>query len=309
VLVWDPLPRSAGDAPALVLGQPDMSSVEQNQGGLSARSLYFPWNLHTDGTRLFVADYYNHRLLIWNSLPTASHQPADLVLGQPDMQTGAPNQGGLSARSLNGPNGVFSDGTRLFVSDAENHRVLIWSQLPTANHQPADLVLGQPNMTSNTQNQGGLSARSLSYPIGLASDGTRLYLAENNGRVLIWNQIPTMNQQPADLVLGQPSMTVRTTGPVSARGPFLPVSVHVHRGRLYVVDVDNHRVLYWNAPPTMNEQPADGVIGQPDAENSLANNGGLGPHRLHWPGYVWASTDTLYIAEWGNNRLLARPIP
>jgi len=32
------------------------------------------------------------------------------------------------------------------VADTQNNRVLIWNSIPTQNNQPADLVLGQPNL-------------------------------------------------------------------------------------------------------------------------------------------------------------------
>ena len=50
---------------------------------------------------------------------------------------------------MKGPSGLYSDGTRLFVADKLNNRVLIWNAWPTANGQAADVVLGQAAMTSN----------------------------------------------------------------------------------------------------------------------------------------------------------------
>ena len=39
---------------------------------------------------------------------------------------------------------VSSDGVRLFVTDLGFNRVLIWNSIPTANHAPADVVVGRP---------------------------------------------------------------------------------------------------------------------------------------------------------------------
>ena len=86
--------------------------------------------------------------MIWNSIPTADQTPANVVLGQPDTTSGAANNGGLSATSMDCPEGVFSDGTRLYVADGSNNRVLIWNSVPTANEVPANVVLGVANMTS-----------------------------------------------------------------------------------------------------------------------------------------------------------------
>ena len=193
-----------------VLGQTDTMSQISIASGLRNPSQGF-----SDGTRFYVADNDNHRVLIWNTIPTTTDTPPNIALGQPNLNSNTPNNGGPSAQSLLYPSSVFSDATRLYVTDESNHRVLIWNAIPTTSGASANVVLGQPNMTSNTDNNGGLSAESLFYPYYGYSDGTRLFIADsNNYRVLIWNAIPTTNQAPANLVLGQPDMTTNTyTGP------------------------------------------------------------------------------------------------
>jgi uncharacterized protein (TIGR03437 family) len=78
-----------------------------------------------DGHRLFVGDAALHRVLIWNSLPTSGAQPADAVLGQPDMNSSGdrvPGPGRIAR-----PSALVSDGKNLFVGDAAAHRVLVFS--------------------------------------------------------------------------------------------------------------------------------------------------------------------------------------
>ena len=62
---------------------------------------------------------------------------------------------------------MASDGTRLYVGDYNNQRVLIWNTISAATG--ANLVLGQPNMTSNTNF--GATASSFFNPGGVATDG------------------------------------------------------------------------------------------------------------------------------------------
>ena len=50
-----------------------------------------PTSVTTDGTRLFVSDLGFNRVLIWNTIPTANGQAADVVVGQPDMVSSIPN--------------------------------------------------------------------------------------------------------------------------------------------------------------------------------------------------------------------------
>jgi hypothetical protein len=313
VLIWSSPPLSPSEGASLVLGQPDFTSFGQFGGTASARSLCGPWNVHSDGTRLAVGEQCGRRVVLWNALPTGNHQPADLAVGQPNMTTSTVNTGGLSASSLAGRPQPHLDGQRLFVADAVNHRVLIWNAVPTASGTPANVVLGQPGMTTAVANNGGVSARSLSGPGFVYTSGGKLFVADSgNNRVLIWNAIPAANQAPADIVIGQPDMATASAAasPASARSLSGPRAVHVDAaGRLYVVDTGNNRILYYNAVPTQNQVAADGVIGQPDLNQGLANNGGLTAYRLQSPAGLFATADRVYITDGGNHRLVVLPRP
>ncbi|HOQ46211.1 MAG TPA: hypothetical protein PK157_12900 [Bryobacteraceae bacterium] len=243
ILIWNSIPTT-NNAPAdIVIGQPDFNSTAPNAGTgdsrvPSPRSLRSPQGVWIQDGRLFVADTLNKRVLIWNSFPTENFQPADVVLGQPDFYTAIEPDIQASAKTLLDPVSVTSDGVRLFVSDLGHHRVLIWNSIPTTNQQPADVVVGQPNMTSAVANyshtfkvdetgkiiertkvlcdpDGGKDdnglptyparcAATLEYPRFALSDGTRLFIADGgNDRILVFNRIPTTNGEAADVVLGQ----------------------------------------------------------------------------------------------------------
>lgn len=214
------IPPNSGRCPicvgsaALVLGQPDFTTTDKNPA--SATTMLQPTAVATDGTRLVVADTNFNRVLIWNTIPSSNDQPADLVLGQPDMTTTAQlgrDGSGVpisNAKSFRGPQGVWIQGNRLFVADTQNHRIMIWNAFPTQNGQAADMVLGFPDLTTNKE---GLipdpSPSSLLNPACVTSDGTRLFVCDlGNNRVLIWNDINALaNNKAADVVIGQPDFT------------------------------------------------------------------------------------------------------
>jgi uncharacterized protein (TIGR03437 family) len=192
---------------SLVLGQPDFTAVTNpytTQSGFRN-----PTGIASDGHILVLADTDNNRVLIWNAIPTTIDQPADIALGQSTFTTSGI---GLNSSSLRGPQGVWVQGTQLFVADTDNSRVLIWNTIPTSNDQPADLVLGEPNFTTAppaTTSNLPATASNLFDPVSVTSDGQRLFVTDlGNNRVLIWNSIPTQNGQAADVVVGQPNMTV-----------------------------------------------------------------------------------------------------
>ena len=70
----------------------------------NASNMHWPSTVYSDGERLFVADTRNNRILIWNSIPTQTNQPADIVVGQQDFTS---IYSGNGPDKLNWPVGVF----------------------------------------------------------------------------------------------------------------------------------------------------------------------------------------------------------
>lgn len=211
VLIWNTIPTTNNTPADIVLGQQDFFHCAQNDtnnDGIadtpSASTLSYPAGVWSDGTRVAVLDNSNSRVLIWNTFPTSNAQPADIVLGQSDFAHNTENddnQDNLidaspSERTLNDPyNGIFSNGTQLFIADSDNNRVLIWNTFPTSNFQAADIVLGQSDFVNNEvndDNQDGLpdlssSARTLDGPTGIFQVGNKLVVADTeNNRYLIY---------------------------------------------------------------------------------------------------------------------------
>lgn len=302
VLGFDRDPDIDGPVASFVIGQNDFTSAAT---GATDHNLAEPTDVAVDGGRLFVADRENNRVLIWNTLP-ASNARADVVVGQPDFTSSA---SGLSASALYHPERVTAVGGRLFVADKGNNRILIWNAIPTGNGAPADLVIGQPDFTSNTP---GLSAADLNVPDGLWTDGTRLVVSdEGNNRVMIWNTIPSSNHAPADLVLGAPDVGTAGSGAATAT-TLTPGGIASDGSTLFVADAPNHRVLMFAPFPTRNGVAATAVLGQGDFTHSMyddANQDGQPDahptaRTFNAPIDVKVIGDRLFVADSGNNRIL-----
>jgi uncharacterized protein (TIGR03437 family) len=201
------------------------------------------------------------------------------VLGQPDFVTTTINNT-PTQNSLRNPQGVASDGVHLIVADTDDNRVLIWNTIPTTNNQNADVVIGQPNFTTNQLPGNTPNASSMRGPEGVWIQDGKLFVADTqNNRVLVFNHIPTTNGVAADLVLGAPNFTTfvnpditqQLTG-ATASTMLAPVSVTSDGTRLFVTDLGFNRVLIFNSIPTTNGAPADVALGQPDLVSSVANN-------------------------------------
>jgi hypothetical protein len=199
VMIWNALPTKSGVTADLVIGQADFTHCtgnDDNQDGTkdatpTARTVSGPIGVWSDGTHLWVADSSNNRVLVWNTFPTTSFAPADLILGQTSPTASAP---GLGPTSLSSPQMLTSNGTQLALDDTNNNRVLIWNTLPAANTAP-DVVLGQGDLThgtANDDNQDGTAdatptARTLSAPRGVMFTATSLVVTDaSNNRALIF---------------------------------------------------------------------------------------------------------------------------
>ena len=313
ILIYNSFPTSSNQSANIVIGQPDMTSNNgRRNSAVVPNGLYKPVGVCRVEDKLFVADQMNHRVLIYNSIPTSNFASADAVLGQPDLQSGtANNDGGVTARSLYQPTYICSDGTRLFVVDQNNNRVLIYNSIPTSAFAPADIVLGQPDMNSNAINEGGATptARSMYKPTYLWVSGGKLFVADSlNNRLLIYNSIPTVSNTPADVVIGQPDMThnlVNQGGSCGANTISMHGFPYSDGSRLFVADWGNHRVLVFDKIPETNNASASMVIGQPDMTSNSANQGGaVGSNTLNNPSSAILSGGNLFIADYGNNRVL-----
>ena len=106
---------------------------------------------------------------------------ASVVIGQQNFTSNTANdgQGSINKYGLSWPFGVYSDGTRLFVSDNVNNRVLIYNHIPISNHASADVVIGQQDFTHGDINQGGSAeANTLRVPAGILTIGNKLLISD-----------------------------------------------------------------------------------------------------------------------------------
>lgn len=218
------------------------------------------------------------------------------------------------ANTLFGPRGVAlaPGGGPVAVADTGHHRLLIWKRAPDVDDAPADIVIGQPDFGSEGRNaKGEVGASTLNVPTGIVMSGDVLVVADAwNHRVLIWHGLPTRNNQAADVVLGQETFAASQAnrGGDAARADTLNwcYGVGLVNGSLFVSDTGNRRVLFWNSIPASNGAPADLVLGQDDFTNR-DENGGHSPDAcsMRWPHAVAVLGTSLFVADAGNNRVMA----
>ena len=255
VLIYNQIPATNGAAADMVLGAPNFTSfvqpdLTQQSTSATASNMLNPVSVTSDGVRLYVTDLGYNRVLIWNSIPTSNGAAADLVVGQPDMNSsiannafsgkpatsstdttnketpvlcsvssgtdpaGNPTYPPSCSATLNFPRFALSDGTRLFLADGGNDRVLVFKQVPNTNGQSADFVLGQ--IGANVD-QASDASDSLRTPMSLAWDGTNLYVSDTfNRRITVYSA--GVNAIPYQGVRNAASLNIYALGNVALSG-------------------------------------------------------------------------------------------
>ncbi len=331
------------------LNRTDLLNLQIGPGAQNpnAVSLRFPMGLAVDGlNNLYVADQANNRVQEFNEFGSPGNKVANGAGGQIDRAHNGANY--VDAVGEHSPGGIAIDATsqpahrHLYVADSVNNRVLGWRDVTAfVAAQPADVVLGQPDLFSSKCNNGaaagdvgGLGADSLCGPARMAVDRQgNLYVADSgNNRVLVYNTPFDASSgelgagdATADFVYGQGGgFTTRTCNPSGANATTLcnPSAVAIDGATdIYIADAGNNRVLEFakaGTPPTASDaiasrsygqggvsdfsdtQCADGVAGDPSASN----------HAMCIPGGVAidASGD-LFVADTGNNRVIEIDTP
>lgn len=199
------------------------------------------------------------------------------------------------------------------VSDYGQNRVLVYhsSLGPGAD---ADIVLGQSGFGTfgsplNSCNRGTtVAANSLCNPISVFWDSSgNLWVADmSNNRVLRYNAGFSSGAN-ASVVLGQPDMTTTSAGTTQAKMHAPHEVSQLSGGGILVADTRNDRVLVFTGALSsgMNASKVIGQFSYTGGEGALSSNG-LYCDRLFEPKglSVDTSTDTIYVADSGNMRVL-----
>jgi uncharacterized protein (TIGR03437 family) len=320
--------------PTRAIGQ--LNLVNGSANLVEGREFNSPLGIALDTTltppALYVADTFNNRVLGFrNAKSFTNGQKADIVIGQIDFLSAAPQGPGVTGGRTTGtyvPTGLAVDGKgNLFVVDSGNNRILRFPAPFSQTAQFPDLVIGQLSFSTNGANAGGPSEKTLNFLSGSSplaayisfdSSGNLWVADSGNNRVLRYPAASigagALSGPAADIVIGQidfASIAVSPNyGPTYLNGVQLPTGIAFdNEGRLYVGESASSvrgRILIYN-PPFATGMAATRLIGvvpstvtpQPPAISEQQ----LGVA----PGGLFVLNDGVSAADPTNNRILVFP--
>ncbi|HEX5430796.1 MAG TPA: hypothetical protein VFW83_02420 [Bryobacteraceae bacterium] len=263
-----------------VLGQIDFPYNSPNliegrevwfSGGSSGSAGGIVVDTNSNPPHLYIADTFNNRVLgfvdarkVGTDARSLLTQKADLVIGQPDLNTALPNyspsnQNPTEEQQPNStgfihPIGLLVDAAgNLYVADSGNGRVL---RFPAPFSQPAgqlpqaNLVLGQSTFTQTITDPSRATMRS---PFGLAqfSDGSIAVSDSVHNRILVFQKPAggdfTMGQQALVVVGQQDFLSTQAGSGLNQLNSPRHIATDTS-DRLYVADSNNGRMIVFSRP-------------------------------------------------------------
>jgi sugar lactone lactonase YvrE len=292
-----------------VFGQ--AGSFITHAGGLGANSLNGPQGVAVDASNnLFVADVGNNRALVFFSpvpMTEVSGPPgnfgdatADVAIGQPNLVSGACNQGGgatlttLCTAPFFGVGIAVDGGDNLYVADTKNDRALEYNGpfgYGLANNPTADLVF---------------EGNNLAQPSGVAVDANGNFYVSSESHNQVYEYTQPVALDTADLL--NLMIGPGAQNPNAATLQF-PMGLAIDAvNDLYVADQANNRVLEFNEGGSPGNKVANGAGGQIDLSHNAPNYvdavgedtpGGIAVDASSDPPYRH-----LYVADSKDNRVL-----
>lgn len=226
----------SGQAARAVLGQPSFSSHE---AGIAASAMTIQSGRLSVADQTGLVSVYDLSKIpgVQTELPRRASETCSLCGFSPVATVLQSVAAGSSTVSMSG--------NRLVAIDRRTHNILIWSDVTSASAS-----LG-PNVTLNVSDPGVLAVNDSTIidPVSVAVDGAKLFVGDAAlHRVLVWKALPTVPNQPADAVLGQPDFASREASDLPRANTISQPDALVSDGvNLFVGDSRDRRVLIFSA--------------------------------------------------------------
>ncbi len=246
-------------------------SSGSTDGTATSARFYFPKDIATDGTNLFIADSWNHtirKVVVSTGVVTTLAGSAGFS-GWTD--------GTATSATFHFPEGITTDGTNLFVADTQNSRIR--KIVITTGAVTTIAGTGSCGSTDGT----GSTAR-FCVPYGITTDGTNLYVADTANYTIRKIVIAT---GVVSTIAGTAGVSGSMDGIGSVARFLSPNGITNDGTNLYVADSVNNTIRKISARTTAPSS----------APSGLTSTVGDGQMTLSWSSVADATCYNLYCAE------------
>jgi sugar lactone lactonase YvrE len=277
------LDLTTGNADVTTLAGSGENGTSDGTG--SAARFANPEGITTDGTNLYVADSWNNTI---RKIVIATGAVTTLA-GSPYEGPGSADGIGSAAR-FQGPRGITTDGTNLYVADTFNKTI---RKIVIATGAVTTLAGSASDFPGFTDGIG--PAARFNVPYGITTDGVNLYVADSYNHTI--RKIVIATSAVTTLAGSAPSEGF-TDGTGAAARFSLPQGITTDGTNLYVADSGNNairKIVIATATVTTLAGAASGSSGSAD---------GIGPAaRFNGPQGITTDGTNLYVADSGNDTI------
>ncbi|MFZ4528229.1 MAG: hypothetical protein ACOYNW_07020 [Undibacterium curvum] len=204
------------------------ASTVGNTDGTGSTALFNnPWGITGDGVNLYVTDLGSHTI---RKIVIATGEVTTLV-GRAGLS--GSNDGYGVAALFKEPWGITTDKSSLYVTDSANQTI---RKITLATTEVTTLA-GKPGVVGNSNGTG--AAASFKSPIGIATDGTNLFVSDSDNHTLRKIVIAT---GAVSTLAGTAGSLGSTDGSGAAARFYYPFGVATDGSSLYVADRGYHLI-------------------------------------------------------------------
>ncbi len=187
--------------------------------------------------------------------------------------------------NFNFPMGITTDGTNLYVADSANNRLC---QVSIASGQVT--ILAGSGAIGAVDGTG--TAASFWEPIGMATDGANLYVADSANNKI--RKIDILSGQVTTLAGSGVRGMADGVGPMASFAN--PLGIAIVGPNLYVADIGNNMIRkVVTATGQVSTLAGSGTMGTVDGIGFAAN--------FHFPAGIATDGTNLYVSDAGNNKI------
>ena len=258
-------------------------------GASTVASFSVPTGITNDGTNLYVVDSGNNKI---RKIVLATGAVSSLTGAANTASTAGAADGAGASASFSTPEDITTDGTFLYVADTGNHKI---RKIVISSG-----VVSSLTGTANTAESAGVTdgnhpSSAFTYPYGVATDGTNLYVADTGNNKIRLVKIATVE---VSSLTGLAS-TVSTAGNVDGTGSLAqfnyPMGITTIGGKLYVTDKGNNTIRSFS----LSTAEVSTLAGNPNSgADGTGAEASIGPLS-----YTTTDGANLYVADTVNNKI------